>query len=489
MNSGILRRESTRGAWIAASLLAAGCAVGPDFKEPTPPGGNRYDQASLTLPAAGVGQPLQTLVSGSAPAAKWWESFESAPLNDTVDLALRGNPTLEAAGASLSAARETLAAAAAARFPQADASAGVNRGNSASARGGTGFTSNLYSVGAAVSYGVDIFGETRRRIEQQSALVDFQRDQRDAAYLALTGNVVNAAINAAGAQEQLGAIADIIAVDEHNRQLVQFSATAGKSAGTDVLAAEGQLASDRALLPAIRQQLDVARHALAILVGRSPADWAPPEFSLANLKLPTSLPFSLPSDLVRQRPDIRAAEAQLHAASAAVGVATAQLYPSVTLTGSWTTAAAQGSELFDPGSRLWSIAAGITQPLFRGGSLRAGRRAALDTFKADLALYRATVLQAFGQVADLLQALQHDAEALEAQQAAFEASRASLELTQQSFEAGQASFLQILETQRLYQQARLAVARARTARYLDTALFFLALGGDAETEEQPSRSR
>lgn len=181
---------------------------------------------------------------------------------------------------------------------------------------------------------------------------------------------------------------------------------------------------------------------------------------------------------MRTRPDILAAEAQVHAASAAVGVATAQLYPNLTLTGSWTSAAPGGAKLFDAGSPLWSLGAGISAPLFHGGTLRAERRAAIDTLDGQLALYRQTVLQAFGQVADALNALQHDAEAIEADQAALEASRASLELTQQGFQAGQASFLQILESQRLYQQARLGIARAQSARYVDTALFFLAAGRD-----------
>jgi len=213
-------------------------------------------------------------------------------------------------------------------------------------------------------------------------------------------------------------------------------------------------------------------------VGRYPADWSPPEFRFASMTLPTELPLTLPSELVRARPDILAAEAQLHAASAAVGVATAALYPSLTLSSSWTTTSGTSGDLFSANSDVWSIAAGLTAPLFHGGTLRAEQRAAVDTLAATLAQYRQTVLQAFGQVADALNALQHDAEAVEAQQAALESSRASLELTQQSYEAGQASFLQILVTQRIYLQARLGIARAESQRYLDTALLFLVLGGD-----------
>jgi NodT family efflux transporter outer membrane factor (OMF) lipoprotein len=472
-----------RSRWLTSALLpllvVAGCAVGPDFTRPAPPSVDRYDQAQATLPGAGDAQPKQNLMPGSAPAALWWRAFESGALDDTVALALQGSPTLDAAHATLAAANETLAATRGEFFPQVDLVGSASRGNSIGVpRAGAGSVQNLYDVGGALRYTLDVFGGTRRRVEQQAALVDYQRGLVGAAYLSLTGDVVTAAINAASATEELAAAQDIIAVDEHNLQLVQIAVTAGKSAGTDALAAEGQLASDRALLPPLRQQLDVARHALAVLVGRLPAEWAPPAFSFANLKLPTDLPLTLPSELVRARPDIVAAEAQLHAASAAVGVATAQLYPSLTLSGSWTTTAGGPSNLFSADSDIWSIAAGLAAPLFHGGTLRAERRAALDTFAAQLSLYRQTVLAAFGQVADALNALQHDAEAVEAQQAALEASRASLELTQQSYEAGQASFLQILVTQRIYLQARLGIARAESERYLDTALLYLVLGGD-----------
>jgi len=210
----------------------------------------------------------------------------------------------------------------------------------------------------------------------------------------------------------------------------------------------------------------------------------PPAFTFEDMKLPTDLPLTLPSELVRARPDILAAEAQLHAASAAIGVATAQLYPSLTLSGAWTTTGTSRSDLFSSNSDVWSIASGLTAPLFHGGTLRAEQRAAVQTFAAQLASYRQTVLVAFGQVADALKALENDAQSTEAQQAALEASRASLELTQQSYEAGQTSFLQVLVTQRLFLQARLGFARAQGERYLDTALYFLVLGGDVVAAPQ-----
>jgi NodT family efflux transporter outer membrane factor (OMF) lipoprotein len=326
---------------------------------------------------------------------------------------------------------------------------------------------------------MSLFGGVRRRVEQQAALVDVEQGTVDAAYLTLTGSVVMQAIAMANARAQEDAVQEIISVDRRNLELVQVAVQAGKSTGVDALAAEGQLASDRALLPAISQQYDIARHALAVLTGRMSAQWSPPEFRLEELTLPTSLPLSVPSELVRVRPDIRVAEAQLHAASAAVGVAASQLYPSVLINGSLTGSAADTGALFDPGSRVWSLAGSLTAPLFHGGTLRAQRRAASANYDAQMAQYQQVVSQAFSQVADALSALAHDATALEAQQAALATTRASMQLTQESFEAGQTSFLQLLEAQRLFQQARLAAARAVGTRYTDSAQYFLVLGGDA----------
>ena len=463
----------------AALTVLTGCAVGPNFERPPPPTVDRYDQNTVELPNAGADQPVQTLTAGSAPADAWWRAFASSPLDDTVSSALGANPTLQAARSTLDAATETLNAARGALWPQLDAVGTASRGNGGINRSGLISVRNLYNLGGALTYNVDLFGGTRRRIEQQAALVDFQRGVVGATYLTLTGNVVTAVIDIASATEELAAVEEIIAVDEHNLELVQISAQAGKSAGTDVLAAEGQLANDRTLVPPLRQQLAAARHTLAILTGRAPAEWGPPPFSFAALTLPTDLPLTLPSELVRARPDILAAEAQLHAATAAVGIATAQLYPNLTLTGSWTTSGTTSSDLFKSETDIWSIAAGLTAPIFHGGELRAQQRAAIDLLAAQLATYRETVLAAFGQVADALNALQHDAESVAAQQKALETAEATLDLTQQSYEAGQASFVQVLVGQRLYQQARLGITRAVSQRYLDTALFFLALGGDA----------
>jgi NodT family efflux transporter outer membrane factor (OMF) lipoprotein len=246
---------------------------------------------------------------------------------------------------------------------------------------------------------------------------------------------------------------------------------------SDVVTAESQLAADETQLPGLDQQLSVARHALAVLLGRAPGDWSPPDFDLAALTLPGQLPVSLPSELVHQRPDIQAAEARLHTASAQIGVATAQLYPSITLSGSVGAAGLDGGHLFDPAGLVWSIAAGLTQPIFDGGTRLAERRAALALFKAAAADYRQTVLQAFGQVADILQALTHDADLLAAQQHALDLASEAVRLQRANYANGGTGILALLDSQRQYQQARLGYVRAEAQRYQDTIQLLVAMGG------------
>ena len=261
----------------------------------------------------------------------------------------------------------------------------------------------------------------------------------------------------------------------------------GKSARTDVLSAETQLANDRALLPPLRQQLSAARHALSILVGQFPAAWSAPDFDLAELTLPADLPVTLPSELVRKRPDIMAAEAQLHAASAAIGVATAAMYPAITLSASLGQAAMTPSAVFAGANTAWSIASDVATPIFEGGALTAQRRAAVDAFRGTLATYQQTVLQAFAQVADTLDALAHDADLVADERRALDDATASLELQQLSYREGKSDLLQLLDSQRLLQQARLGYVHAQTRRFQDTTQLFVAMGGGwREPETDPA---
>ncbi len=337
----------------------------------------------------------------------------------------------------------------------------------------------MFSIGPTVSYALDVFGGTKRLVEERAAQSEYQAYQLDAAYLALTGNVATQAIQIASLRAQLKTIEDILDNDAQNLKLVQKSFDEGAGTKVDVLSAQSQLENDRTLLPPLRQQLSVARHMLSILVGKAPGDWSPPDFDLTQLTLPSELPTSVPSALAHERPDIRAAEAELHVASAAVGVATANLFPNIALSAGLSQEQTNLGHLFVPQATVWDFAANLSAPILRGGTLEAERRAAEDAYKSALATYRETVLQSFGQVADVLEALAHDEEEIAAQRQAVDTADASLKLTRLSYGAGNVGVLQVLDAERLYQQARMGFVRADAQRYLDTTQLYLALGGSA----------
>lgn len=465
---------------LPLTALAAACTVGPNFKTPASP-----PQASYTPGgAAEKGAGDVHFAMGRKITGDWWTLYRSQPLNAVVQQAVAGSPTITQAEATLAASRETVNQTLAGLYPQLDLSTGADRMHQNGAQLGVkklppGFPpyANYFHAGASVSYLVDIFGATRRAIEQSEALAEAQDYALDAAYLTLTGNAVTESFAIASYRAQIATVEGIIDDDETNLRLVNEEVRAGTATQLDIETANAQLASDRTLLPPLRQQVDVARHALAVLAGKAPSDWTPPDFELDAITLPTDIPVSLPSDLVRQRPDILAAEAQLHAASAAVGVATAQLYPNLTLTGSLAQQAVTVDTLFHGASDIWTIGGNLVAPLFHGGALEAQKRRAEDEFNAALATYEETVLQSFGQVADVLQALGHDAELLTEEQEALAAAQASLDLTRRSYALGNVGVLQVVDAQRVVQQARLGFVRARAQRYLDTAQLFLAMGG------------
>ena len=428
--------------------------------------------------------PAQTVALGERVTAEWWTLFHSPVIDGLVKEAIASSPTLESASARLTAAQEAVTAASGALYPQVGVSASVTRGKLNAASFGLNPNQtplppnyNAYQLGPTVSYALDIFGVTRRQIEAKAASADVQRYQLDAAYQTLTGNIVTQALQVAALRAQLQAVRDVLDLDRQNLDLVRTERRAGSVPDTDVVSAQSQLVTDETLLPSPEQQLDMAGHALAVLLGRAPGEWAPPDLDLAALTLPGTLPVSLPSELVHQRPDILAAEAQLHAASAQIGVATAQLYPSITLSGSVGGAALDPGHLFNPASLMWSVAAGLTEPVFDGGTREAERRAALAEFKASAADYRQTVLQAFGQVADTMQALAHDAQLLADQRQALDVASESVRLQRISYSGGGSGILPLLDAQRQYQQARRGYVRADAQRYQDTIQLLVAMGG------------
>jgi NodT family efflux transporter outer membrane factor (OMF) lipoprotein len=319
----------------------------------------------------------------------------------------------------------------------------------------------------------------RRTIEQQRAMTDYQQRELDAAALSVSGNVAMQALAAASARAQIDNLEALLQDDRSDLKLVQDSFADGAATRVDVLNAQSQLANDQTLLPPLRRELSVASHALALLVGRTPAEWMAPDFKLDEFNLPPRLPLTVPSELVHRRPDILAAEAQLHAATAALGVASANLYPQISLTGSASLQADALHALFDASSAAGGLAGSLTAPLFDHGALRAKQRAAVDAMHVSLANYEQVVLSSFGQVADALEALDHDQELLASEWSAVAIAAENLALTRESYSAGNSGVLQVLEAQRQNQQARIGLVHAQSQRLQDTVQLLLALGGRA----------
>ena len=467
---------------LGLSALAAACSPAPDFQRPAAPADQTYsDNGVPKLPSVNGAGAEQRFALGAKISGDWWTLFRSDALNDALTEAVAGNRNLAAATASLAQAHEAVTAAAAGYYPRVDFGASAQRQrNNFKAVGLTGFPPkefNVFSLGPTVSYTFDFAGGTGKRVEQAVAQEEAQNYQLQAAYLTLTGSVVTEAITIASLRAQIRAVEDMLKDDESNLRLVRDQLNAGTATDLDIETATSQLASDRTLLPPLRQQLSVARHALSVLVGKTPAGWSAPEFDLDHLTLPEEVPVSLPSALVRQRPDILVSEAELHAASAAVGVATAALYPSITLSADLLQQFLKPETIFDPASNIWAVGGTLAAPLFHGGALKAQKRGAEDAFQAALASYEQTVLQSFGQVADLLDALAHDADQLAAEQTAFQSAQAALRLVRTSYTLGNSTLLQVLDAQRVFQQARVGLARAQAQRYLDTTQLFVAMGG------------
>jgi len=480
----------------AFGVLPVGCAVGPDYRPPAPPHVQTYTSADMptdTFPAKTKEEKPQCLVPGRKLPEQWWGLFRSEPLDQMIRSALKNNQTIAAARATLRRVQEDLRAQyGTGRFPTVDADLSAGRkkflGAAFGQSGSGGSIFNLYNASVQVSYLLDIFGGVTRELEALQSQVDYQGFLLEGARLTLSANVVSTLILEASLRARIQATRDIAADQEKQYDVVETQFQLGGVSRSDVLAQYTQLWQTRASLPPLEKQLYQTRHLLAVLLGRFPSEAdALPELGFEGLELPCELPVSLPSDLTRQRPDVRAAEALLHAASAQVGVATANLYPKFTLSGSYGSETTSTSNLLRSETMIWNIGAGMLQPLFHGGALTAKRRAAVAAYDQAMANYRQTVLQAFKDVADVLRALDADARTLRAETEAAQAARKSLALTKEQFRLGAVSYLTLLNAQRQYQQTRINQIQARAARYSDTAALFQALGGGwwhpvAETE-------
>ena len=471
-------------ALVVPAFLLAACAVGPDYRAPEPPKAGLYTETpqpeqTATAPAGAGG--AQRFETGGEISAEWWKLFGSPELDQLIRTALAGHPTLEAAQAALRQAQENLNAQYAVLYPSVDASLGAKRQRITGATFGNPAIPtnvfNLYNASVNVSYAIDVAGGARRELEALQAGIDFQRFQFEATYLSLTANIVTVAFREASLREEIRATREIVAAQERQLQLMDKQLALGAISRADVLGQRAQVAQIRATLPPLEKALAQTRNQLAVLIGRFPGDAGLPQLDLAGFRLPQVLPVSLPSDLVQQRPDIRAAETILRQTNARIGVAQALMFPQLTLSASYGSGATSTANLFDPGTQLWSVGANLLQPLFHAGQLQARKRGAVAAYDQAFAQYQQTVLGAFQNVADVLLALEFDAVALKAQAEAEAAARESLEVTRGQLQFGATSYVALLNAQRQYELARIALVRAQVARYADTAALFQALGG------------
>jgi NodT family efflux transporter outer membrane factor (OMF) lipoprotein len=475
---------------MAAMSAVSACAVGPNFRAPSPPSVASITPSPLpgqTETAAGT---AQSFMSGADISGQWWTLFHSPELNSLINAALVNSPTLLASQQTLIEAQENVRTEQSAFLPSLSGSFQAERervssaqsasfGAGASAASGSSTISPfaLYNATLSVSYNPDVFGGTRRQVESLQAQADYQRYELEAAYLTLTANIVTAAVNEASLRGQIEATQEIIASEEKQLDILNRQFALGGVPKANILSEQATLAGTEATVPPLQSQLAQLRNQLADYVGTFPANFHEADFTLADLQLPDTVPASLPSDIVNQRPDVQAAAAQLHEASANVGVATANMLPQISLTADVGHDALTTASLFTPQTLLWSLVAGVTQPIFEGGMLEAKRKSSVAALRGAGLQYQATVLSAFQNVSDALQVLLFDAQTLNAAALAEDSSAKSLAVTQDQYQLGSQPFTAVLTAQGTYQNAVINRVKAQATRLADTAALFQALGG------------
>lgn len=486
LNPGIVRKVGALTVLVTV-VLVGGCASRVAYVRPVDPAQTQYAQPSTAAKTSANGRGdvnIPQVSFGKGGPDTWWTLLGSEQINRLVSLALENNQSLAGAQAHLAAARERIRGARGAWYPQIDVTTAAQR-----TRYGAPVLGSLarefppysaYAAGPTVSYDLDVFGGTSSRVEQTRANAQYASAQLDAVALSVSGNVVIEALQIAALRAQIRVAQGIIVDDENSLTLIQAAREAGAVSQLDVLSAQSQADHDRTLLPPLQQELSVAQDVLSGLMGIAPSDWTAPDVDMNELNLAEHLPVALPSELVHRRPDIGVAEAQLRAASASVGVATANLYPRFTLSAA---IGEQGLLGGGPSETAWNIVGGLTAPIFHGGTLTAERRAAQDEYRAAFAAYQQTVLDAFSQVAAALEALGNDAALLSTQQQALESASASLSLTRQAYAAGNAGYVQVLDAQRLHEEAQLGEVQANSQRYIDAVKLLLAAGGRVESHD------
>lgn len=495
-----LRLRVARAATIVSALSLPGCAVGPDFLGPPTPEGAGYTSGKfspVTQSAAAAGGASQRLVAGRDVPGEWWRLFRSKQISALVAEAVANHPTIEAAEAALRQARETTEADVGSFFPSATLTQSVARtqmttaqfggfsqgsssssgSQSASSSGPTALIYTLHNSNAAVSFTPDVFGKTARTVESDFAAAEYQRYQLEATYLALTANVVTAAITDSAYASQIKVTRDLIAAYQKQLDILQKRFNLGAVSAADVVSEKALVAQAQATLPPLEKARAQTRIQLMAYLGRFPNDDKGEAIDIEHLHLPRDLPVSLPSNLVRQRPDVLSAEAQLHQASANVGVATANMLPQLTLTANGGSQAPNFSQMFWPQTSVYNLAAQLSGQAFDAGRLFHQREAKLAALQQAEAQYRATAINAFQNVANALQAIKHDAETLRAQVAAEKAAAESLDISQSQYAAGSTTYTTVLNAEQTLLSARLNRVQAQAARFADTAALMQALGG------------
>jgi NodT family efflux transporter outer membrane factor (OMF) lipoprotein len=491
---------------VAVAALGSSCAVGPNFHRPAAPANAGYSPVPLSEASASTeihGGEVQHYVAGGEIPFQWWELFRCPALNSLIEKAFKANPTITAAQAALAQAQELVYAQQGFYFPSVGATyqaerhkiAGNLTNDQAPGVQGNGdnlsaplqspgvppYTTPLYynfqTAELTVGFVPDVFGSNRRQVESLAAQTDVQRFALEATYITLASNVAAAAIQEASLRAQIRATQEIIAADEKALQILRDQFRLGQAMRIDVAAQETALAQARATLPPLQLQFEQGRDLLRALVGNLPNQDVPEAFELDALHLPRELPVSLPSKIIEQRPDVRAAEAQLHAANAQVGVAVAAMLPQFPITGSYGGNADQFSWMFRHGGPFWDLVGDMTQPLFQGGTLLHRKRAANQALNQAAAQYQSAVITAYQNVADSLHASLSDADALAANVDAEKAAKVTYDLTRRQMEVGYVNTLILLAAETAYDQALLSRVQAQAARYGDTVALFQALGG------------
>lgn len=472
-----------RSSCLTALLVLSACAVGPDFERPVTAAGAEFDSTALPETTNSTDDEhgnAQRFSKYKDIPAEWWQVFKSESLNTLIRQSLKANPDLEAAKAALRQAQENTLAQTGALLPTFGVEYDTNRQQTTGAAAGGAFPGTLFTLHRArvnVSYGIDLWGGTRRAVEELDATSDYQRFQLEAAYLSLTSNVVTTAVQEASLRGQIAATKQVLEQEDRQIKLTQSQLDLGAITKAPLLALQTTREQTRATLPGLEHELAKTRHLLSVLVGELPSSAPQATFTLDQIKLPEDLPVTIPSQLVDQRPDVRAAEANLHAASAAIGVAVANRLPQLNITGNIGSQANLMDNLFKSGTGIWSLGLALTQTFFDGGTLAHRQGAAEAAYDQAAAQYRKTVLGAFQDVADVLHALQSDADELKNRVEAQRVAAASLALFKQQYEAGSASYLDVLSAEQAEAQTKIALVQAKAQRLADTAALFQALGG------------